>query len=118
MAGERGGALCASGPPGCGKASAIKCVAKELGYEVSEWKAPTPTLWREHAHARGNENYGMEYASKVDEFAAYVARATKYEPLSFLKPTTRGGGGTARAARGMEVRTGRRRRKESRGAWC
>ena len=95
---ERGGALCASGPPGCGKASAIKCVAKEFGYEVSEWKAPTPTLWREHAHARGNENYGIEYASKVDEFAAYVARATKYEPLSFLKPTTRGGNG-ARGAR-------------------
>ena len=96
----KGGAMCASGPPGCGKASAIKCVAKELGYEVSEWKAPTPTLWREHAHARGNENYGMEYASKVDEFAAYVARATKYEPLSFLKPTTMGGGGDgARGAR-------------------
>src|SRR6056300_146134 len=25
-------ALCASGPPGCGKATAIRCVAEEAGY--------------------------------------------------------------------------------------
>lgn len=88
----RGGALCASGPPGCGKASAIRCAAKERGYDVREWTAPTPTLWREHAHARGeDDDDGVEYASKVDEFVAYVARATKYEPLSFLKRATPAG---------------------------
>lgn len=90
---ERGGALCASGLLGCGKVSVIKCVVKEFGYEVSEWKVLMLMLWREYVYVRGNENYGIEYASKVDEFAAYVARAIKYELLLFLKFMMRGGNG-------------------------
>ena len=40
-----------SGPPGCGKATAIKCVAEEAGYEVRKWQA-RPALWREYSHAK------------------------------------------------------------------
>jgi Rad17 cell cycle checkpoint protein. len=86
-------ALCASGPPGCGKATAIKCVAEEAGYEVREWQAPTPTLWREYSHAKVDGDLGVEYSSKVDDFVAYVERATKYAPLSFLSSKTSCAGG-------------------------
>ena len=86
-------ALCASGPPGCGKATAIKCVAEEAGYEVREWQAPTPTLWREYSHAKVDGDLGVEYSSKVDDFVAYVERATKYAPLSFLSSKTSRAGG-------------------------
>jgi len=76
-------ALCAVGPPGCGKASAIRVLAREQGYDVHEWTPPTPTLWHEHAHVSSSFTE-FEYTSKVDEFVGFVARATKYAPLSFL----------------------------------
>ena len=86
LSGRGAKALVLTGPPGCGKASAVRCVAAERGMEVMEWEAPTPTLWREHAHVRdafGGD--GLEYASKVDHFVDYVDRATKYAPLAFLR---------------------------------
>lgn len=105
LSGRGAKTLALTGPPGCGKASAVRCVAAERGMEVMEWEAPTPTLWREHAHVRdafGGD--GLEYASKVDHFVDYVDRATKYAPLSFLrrsdasssKPTTKDGVGDRR----------------------
>jgi cell cycle checkpoint protein len=86
LSGRGAKALVLTGPPGCGKASAVRCVAAERGMELMEWEAPTPTLWREHAHVRdafGGD--GLEYASKVDHFVDYVDRATKYAPLAFLR---------------------------------
>lgn len=105
LSGRGAKTLALTGPPGCGKASAVRCVAAERRMEVMEWEAPTPTLWREHAHVRdafGGD--GLEYASKVDHFVDYVDRATKYAPLSFLrrsdasssKPTTKDGVGDGR----------------------
>lgn len=98
----KGGALCASGPSGCGKASAITCAAREFGYGVEEYAAPTPTLWRERAHIEnGDDGTRVEYSSKVDEFVAYCSRATKYAPLALTLTSTktnesdgRSGGGT------------------------
>ena len=37
-----------AGPPGCGKSTAVRVVAAEMGFEVNEWEAPVPTLWSEH----------------------------------------------------------------------
>jgi cell cycle checkpoint protein len=71
------------GPPGCSKSSAVRVLAHERGYDVHEWTPPTPTLWSEHAHLASSFTE-VEYSSKVDEFCAFVARATKYTPLSFL----------------------------------
>ena len=71
------------GPPGCSKSSAVRVLAHERGYDVHEWTPPTPTLWSEYAHLASSFTE-VEYSSKVDEFCAFVARATKYTPLSFL----------------------------------
>jgi dephospho-CoA kinase len=36
-----------TGPPGCGKSTAVRVLACELGYELVEWTPPAPTLWSE-----------------------------------------------------------------------
>ena len=38
------------GPPGSCKSTAVRVLAKEVGFEVQEWSAPTPTLWSEHVY--------------------------------------------------------------------
>jgi len=37
-----------AGPPGCGKSTAVRVIAAGMGYDVTEWEAPVPTLWSEH----------------------------------------------------------------------
>jgi len=73
------------GPPGCGKSAAVKLIANEQGREILEWKPPVPTLWEEHKHLSHNHNAGTggNYMSKLDDFAAFVQRASLYAPLAF-----------------------------------
>ena len=77
------------GPPGSGKSAAIRFAAREFGRDVHEWRAPVPTLWEEHRHAHGgadgrttNATTAPAYASKLDDFAAFVQRASRYAPLA------------------------------------
>ena len=76
------------GPPGSGKSAAIRFVAREFGRGVHEWRAPVPTLWEEHKHAHGGPDWGTDaytapgYSSKLDDFAAFVQRASRYAPLT------------------------------------
>ena len=79
--------LLLEGPTGCAKSSVVRVLATERGYEVHEWTPPTPTLWSEHTHLASSFTE-VEYSSKVDEFVAFIARATKYAPLSFLMKST------------------------------
>ena len=76
------------GPPGSGKSAAIRLVAREFRRGVHEWRAPVPTLWEEHKHAHGGADWGTNasaapaYSSKLDDFAAFVQRASRYAPLA------------------------------------
>ena len=76
------------GPPGSGKSAAIRLVAREFRRGVHEWRAPVPTLWEEHKHAHGGADWGTNasaapaYSSKLDDFAAFVQRASRYAPLT------------------------------------
>ena len=76
------------GPSGCGKTAAVRLVAAEAGRDVHEWRPPVPTLWDEFKHANAP---GVSYSSKVDDFAAFVQRASRYAPLG-LAPAEGDGG--------------------------
>jgi hypothetical protein len=39
--------LVVTGPPGCGKSTAVRVLARALGFDVAEWAPPVPTLWSE-----------------------------------------------------------------------
>lgn len=43
------------GPPGCGKSTVLTMLTRSLGFEVSEWHAPTVVQWKEANYA------GMQY---------------------------------------------------------
>lgn len=45
---ETGGSC--TGPPGCGKSAVLGVLARELGFELCEWRAPVPTLWDDHLY--------------------------------------------------------------------
>ena len=98
--------LIVSGPPGSGKSTTVRVLAREIGFEVLEWVAPLPTLWEEHAHlnsssslfsAPGFGGSGMRggggfpsssaapYQSKLDAFEAFVA-GCRLAPLELLQP--------------------------------
>ena len=75
------------GPPGSGKSAAVRFVAREFGRGVHEWRAPVPTLWDEHKHANAFADgvagsLAPAYSSKLDDFAAFVQRASRYAPLA------------------------------------
>ena len=73
------------GPSGCGKTAAVRLVAAEAGRDVHEWRPPVPTLWDEFKHANAP---GVAYSSKVDDFAAFVQRASRYSPLGLAPVAT------------------------------
>ncbi|KAJ3682598.1 hypothetical protein LUZ60_015171 [Juncus effusus] len=70
--------LLITGQAGVGKSTVIQVLAKELGFELCEWKTPTPTLWSEHLH---NTNSGLRYMSKLEEFETFTEKTRKYTSL-------------------------------------
>ena len=61
-----------TGPPGCCKSSMVRVLADELGFDVVEWTAPTPTMWCEHKYQVGLYRCGGGGAG-VNELQRYVA---------------------------------------------
>lgn len=60
------------GPPGCGKSTAVECIARQLGICIKEWHdntATSRTLFRE------------EYVSSADDFMDFMSRSVKYSAL-------------------------------------
>lgn len=45
--------LVPAGPPGCCKSSMVRVLADELGFDIVEWTAPTPTMWSEYKYQVG-----------------------------------------------------------------
>jgi cell cycle checkpoint protein len=83
--------LLVTGPPGCGKSATVAVLAAAAGFEVSEWRTPTPTLWDEVQYQReggGQYQRGQDrpqYHSKMDAFDEFVLRA-KLPALALAPP--------------------------------
>lgn len=63
--------LIISGPSGCGKTAAIKVIAEEYGFEITEWITPLDQLMDEN-------NRVMRQGDKFEEF---LIRATRYNSV-------------------------------------
>ncbi|KAL4422561.1 hypothetical protein ABPG75_008758 [Micractinium tetrahymenae] len=73
--------LVVTGPPGCGKSTVLTTLARSLGFDVSEWRAPNAVQWEEASYA------SMQYRSKLDDFGEFVARS-KMPHLSLQASST------------------------------
>ena len=75
-AGARPGrCLLLTGPPGCGKATALRVLAAAAGFRVSEWVPPTLTSWAEATLTGGT------YESQLTTFEMWLQRARSVAPL-------------------------------------
>ena len=77
-----------TGPPGCGKATCVRVVAAEMGFQVSAWpprSAGGNLEWAEHLHlARGDVLAGdgrPRYRTAVDEFQEFM-EGSRYPALA------------------------------------
>jgi hypothetical protein len=43
-------ATIAAGPTGCGKSVTLHVLAESMGFELTEWNAPVPTLWQDYQY--------------------------------------------------------------------
>lgn len=72
------------GPPGSGKSTSAKVIAREEGFAVREWAAPVPTLWEEHSLLKGSP----AYESKLGTFLRWLHQGSSFTSLPF---TSEGG---------------------------
>ena len=70
---------------GAGKTTTIRVLAKELGAAMTEWTAPTPTLYSEEETLRSGGLIDTEYTSKLRSFQAFLQDAILFKSLSLLK---------------------------------
>ncbi|XP_022751478.1 cell cycle checkpoint protein RAD17-like isoform X6 [Durio zibethinus] len=74
--------LIITGQAGVGKSATVHAVASQIGTQLCEWNAPTPTIWQEHVHNSSAGISGINYTSKLDEFENFVERVRKYGLIS------------------------------------
>lgn len=85
---QRGSILLVTGPPGCGKTTTIKILAKECGIQIQEWNNPVlPDFqkddFKEIFHLESSFHM-FPYQSQIAVFKEFLLRATKYNKLQML----------------------------------
>lgn len=78
--------LLLTGPPGCGKSTAVQLLAKEAELDLCEWQPAAATSWEECEHTRRGM-LPLGYSSKLAEFADFASRA-KMPSLMLTKTTS------------------------------
>jgi len=83
---DRGGRfLILTGPPGAGKTTTVRVLAREMGVRVTEWTAPVPTLYAEVQSLRNGGLVDTEYTSKMRSFEEFLQDAILFKSLSLLR---------------------------------
>ncbi|XP_027376300.1 cell cycle checkpoint protein RAD17 isoform X3 [Bos indicus] len=85
---QGGSILLITGPPGCGKTTTIKILAKEHGIQVQEWINPVlPEFQKDDFKEILNPESSFHifpYQSQIAVFKEFLLRATKYNQLQML----------------------------------
>ncbi|OWK02131.1 RAD17 [Cervus elaphus hippelaphus] len=85
---QGGSILLITGPPGCGKTTTIKILAKEHGIHVQEWINPVlPEFQKDDFKEILNPESSFHifpYQSQIAVFKEFLLRATKYNQLQML----------------------------------
>uniref|UniRef100_A0A8C2PFG5 Cell cycle checkpoint protein RAD17 n=1 Tax=Capra hircus TaxID=9925 RepID=A0A8C2PFG5_CAPHI len=85
---QGGSILLVTGPPGCGKTTTIKILAKEHGIQVQEWINPVlPEFQKDDFKEILNPESSFHifpYQSQIAVFKEFLLRATKYNQLQML----------------------------------
>lgn len=77
---QAGHLLILSGPPGCGKTQAVRLLAEELGYDISEWIPPASVSWKESRYIAGVR--GAPHRSSLQHLEDFIVHAVRLPMLS------------------------------------
>ena len=76
------------GPPGSGKTSTIKALAKEINVDLQEWKQPNEVVEFQprDQDEQGRQSYysrddRVSYVGKAKQFRNFMLRANRYRTL-------------------------------------
>lgn len=71
--------LLITGPSGAGKTAAIKVLAREFNYVISEWVTPVDI---EHIRHDRNDNENIMFSeSQVDKFSRFLFQSSRYRSV-------------------------------------
>lgn len=69
------------GPPGAGKSTAVRCIARELGLSILEW-GDNESAGRLNYDQKLNSEYYTPYVSSLDDFATFIRQSVSYSALT------------------------------------
>uniref|UniRef100_A0A8D8FCE5 Cell cycle checkpoint protein RAD17 n=1 Tax=Culex pipiens TaxID=7175 RepID=A0A8D8FCE5_CULPI len=72
--------LLISGPPGCGKSTAVKIVTEELGYEVKEWTTPVDVdmFFHDNYDFEGGREEVTYRENRKTQFEKFLYKSSRY----------------------------------------
>lgn len=76
--------LLLEGPTGCGKTTALKMVAKEQGFSVSEFINATDMeshLLREHSENQQREFESISFENQISKFSDFLVRTSRFQSV-------------------------------------
>eukprot|EP01134_Creolimax_fragrantissima_P002981 CFRG2981T1 len=78
-----GSVLVLTGPTGVGKTTTLRCLALELGFQISEWFAPPQDDWDTYQSQWGipGGRSTLVYQSVMDNFGDFLKRSGRYKTL-------------------------------------
>ncbi|CEG42912.1 hypothetical protein F442_21680 [Plasmopara halstedii] len=68
------------GPPGSGKSTAVRCIARQLGLQIKEWKDNSAAGSLDYKR-KFREDSWIPHTSSLDDFSDFIYRSTAFTAL-------------------------------------
>lgn len=76
------------GPPGAGKSTAVRCIARELGLAITEW-GDNESAGRLNYDRKLNSEFQTPYVSSLNDFADFIRQSVSYSALPLVAVSRR-----------------------------